>query len=120
MASAGLTATAGAPLTAEAATALRDLGVPDRPHRSRRLTPRMLSRATVVYCMTTAQRDAVQALHPPASARVLCLDDTRDIPDPHGRPAAYRETAAQVRSLVVRRLTELATPAPSVPAENLA
>ncbi|HKT00247.1 MAG TPA: hypothetical protein VJT31_12010, partial [Rugosimonospora sp.] len=45
VASAGLTATPGTPLTAEAATALRDLGVPTRPHRSRRLTPRMLSRA---------------------------------------------------------------------------
>ncbi|MGH3329235.1 MAG: hypothetical protein ACRDPT_15835 [Streptomycetales bacterium] len=98
----------GAPLAPEAATALRELGVPAPAHRARRLTPSLCTRNTVVWCMTRAQRDAVIALAPHVARRTFCLDPRADIPDPAGGPVeSYRRCALRIQGQVRHRLTEL-------------
>lgn len=100
---------AGAPLSAEAAIALRELDVEPPPgHEAREVTAEMCAGSAVIYCMTRGQRDMVVALAPDAAARTYCLDPEADIPDPIGKPVdAYRRCAADLRRLVRIRLREL-------------
>ncbi|MEO3754528.1 hypothetical protein [Streptomyces sp. B6B3] len=110
VASAGLSVRSpGAPLSAEAAIVLRELGVavPDR-HASRALTPRLCRRADAVYCMTQAQRRDIIRLWPAGASRTHCLDPHLDLPDPAGRPVQdYRDTAQLIHQAVRARLPEL-------------
>jgi protein-tyrosine-phosphatase len=111
IASAGLNATAGAPMASEAATALNGLGIPVNGHKARLLTPLLVAKARTVYCMTKAHRDAVVALAPEAAGKIICLDPDGDIPDPHGQPAdAYQRTADRLRMVITQRLAGAATP----------
>ncbi|CAL9278975.1 hypothetical protein [Streptomyces sp. SudanB25_2051] len=113
--SAGLTAPTTARrhrarMSPHARAALRDLGVrplwpSPRRHRARPLTVRLCRGSAAVYCMTGAQRDAVLALAPEATARIHCLDPGGDIPDPSGQPAsAHLECARRIRQAVRTRL----------------
>ncbi|WP_218952296.1 hypothetical protein [Amycolatopsis anabasis] len=103
--SAGLDAEPGAPMPAEAMTALRELGIPANQHRARRLTPEMIGKADAVYCMTTAQRLAVVSLAPDAAGKTTRLDLEGDIPNPHGQPQPeYRRCADRIRHAITRRL----------------
>jgi protein-tyrosine-phosphatase len=107
--SAGLSVpSAGAPLSPQAATALRELGVPvPSHHRARPLTPRLCADSAAIYCMTRAQRDAVIAMAPQAADRTVCLDATADVPDPAGQPLErYRACATRLQELVRARLAE--------------
>jgi protein-tyrosine-phosphatase len=104
--SAGLQATAGAPIADEAVTALTDLGVTVHGHQARRLTPGMIAEAHTVYTMTTEQRDAVVAMTPDATTKTICLDPAADIPDPKGQPqSAYRDCADHIHQAITARLT---------------
>jgi protein-tyrosine-phosphatase len=106
--SAGVTATPGAPITADAAAALTALGVPVHDHRSRLLTAELVERAEVVYCATRSLRDAVLRLSPSAAGKTRCLDPDGDIPDPIGATASvYAEAARRIQELVRRRFDEL-------------
>ncbi|GAA4459564.1 hypothetical protein GCM10023170_059280 [Phytohabitans houttuyneae] len=98
----------GAPMAAGATAALRQIGVPPRRHRTRQLTRQMCRDADAVYCMTRAQRTAVEQLAPEARGRTFCLDPERDIPDPSGTAdnAAYVRTATVLREQVRARLRE--------------
>jgi protein-tyrosine-phosphatase len=100
---------AGAPMAEPAAAALRRIGVPPRRHRTRQLTRKMCREADAVFCMTRAQRTAVEQLAPEARGRTFCLDPARDIPDPAGAPdpaASYLGTAQALREQVRARLRE--------------
>jgi protein-tyrosine-phosphatase len=108
--SAGVTATPGATMPAEAIAALTSLGVPVNGHTARKLTPDLVTQADTIYCMTDAHRDAILTLSPGAAAKVNRLDPTADIPDPHGKPPhAYEECAERLREVILQRL-----PAPAV------
>lgn len=99
----------GAPLSPEAAVVLRELGiVPPNDHGSRALTAELCGNGTeAVYCMTSAQRDAVIAMAPDAAARTYCLDPQADVPDPAGEPVdAYRNCATRLQTLVRDRIEE--------------
>jgi protein-tyrosine-phosphatase len=99
----------GAPMAAPAVAALRQMGVPPRRHRTRQLTRQMCRDADAVFCMTRAQRTAVEQLAPEARGRTFCLDPARDIPDPASAPdpgAAYLRTALVLREQVRARLRE--------------
>ncbi|WP_173079548.1 arsenate reductase/protein-tyrosine-phosphatase family protein [Phytohabitans rumicis] len=108
--SAGLSArSAGAPMAEPAVDALRELGVPAHRHRARQLTWEMCRDSDAVYCMTQAQRSAVEQLAPEASGRTYCLDPGQDIPDPAASPdppVAYQRTARLIRGHVRTRLRE--------------
>jgi protein-tyrosine-phosphatase len=103
--SAGVQAKTGAPMATEARTALQELGIPVNGHQAQLLTPALIVKATTVYCMTGAQRDAVLAMAPDATGKITLLDPTGDIPDPHGQAqSAYLNCADRIRQAVDLRL----------------
>lgn len=106
--SAGVTARVGAPLTEEAAAVLRSLNVPVQPHAARSLTAELASEAEVIFCMTSAHRQAVVEMLPSVAHKTHCLDSEADIPDPIGQGMpAYIACARQIQRLVQLRLTGL-------------
>ncbi|MFL6145429.1 MAG: hypothetical protein ACJ72N_26655 [Labedaea sp.] len=110
--SAGLTATPGATMPAEAVSALNALRVAVNGHTARRLSPAMITKADTVYCMTDAHRDAILAIAPGAGAKVTRMDPAGDIPDPHGEPAtAYEACAERLREVISQRLVKRPAPA---------
>jgi protein-tyrosine-phosphatase len=103
--SAGVDATIGAPMVTEAMDALRELGIPVNGHKAQRLSPALIAKATTVYVMTDAQRDAVLAMTPDAGSKVVLLDPNGDIPDPHGQAeSAYLDCADRIRQAIDRQL----------------
>jgi protein-tyrosine-phosphatase len=104
--SAGLTAKAGSPMSWDAQQALTRLSIPVPPHASRNLTPELIEDATVIICMTRRQCDAVIAINPAASGKVLRLHPFRDLNDPSGwQASAFLKLAHQIQYLVALRLS---------------
>ena len=107
-ASAGVSATDGAPMPEPAVAALQTLAVPVPQHRARRLTPELAQSADVIYCMTARHRDDVVAAIPIAAEKTRCLDPRGDIDDPIGKPVeAYVGCAARLQQLIRERFDEL-------------
>lgn len=106
--SAGAAAGTGMPMTAEAVAAVRELGLPVRPHASRPLTRRLIAEADVVLAMTRSHAAAVLDLDPGAADKVQTLDPTgREVPDPIGMgPEVYTQTARRIKELISRRIEE--------------
>jgi protein-tyrosine-phosphatase len=109
--SAGLDAEPGAPMAAEALSALNRLGIRVAPHRARKVSPVLIAKAHTVYCMTSPHRDAVLALAPTAADKTVLLDPSGDLADPHGNPSAYDTCATRLQELIITRLAP--TPAPA-------
>jgi protein-tyrosine-phosphatase len=109
--SAGVSARIGEPLTAEAQEALESLSVPVEPHAARNLTPQLAQQAEMIFCMTSAHRDAVIKMLPgdaDVAAKTYCLDAQADIADPIGKGMdAYLSCARQIHDLVRLRFDEL-------------
>lgn len=106
--SAGVSARVGEPLTAEAQEALQSLSVPVEPHAARNLTSELAQRAEMIFCMTTAQRDAVVKMLPAVAAKTFCLDSQVDIDDPIGKGMdSYLNCARRIHDLVRLRFDEL-------------
>ena len=106
--SAGVSARVGEPLTAEAQDALRSLDVPFEPHAARNLTPELAQQAEMIFCMTTAHRDAVIKMLPDVANKTFCLDVQGDIADPIGKGMeAYLNCARRIHELVRLRFDEL-------------
>ncbi len=107
--SAGTSAGAGSPASAQTAGALRALGIEPAEHRSRPLTRQLIAEADLIYAMTAWHRQEVLALDPTAASRTTVLDATgQDVPDPVGLPQdVYNQTAQRLRELVAQRLGEL-------------
>jgi protein-tyrosine-phosphatase len=106
--SAGVTARVGEPLTAEAQDALRSLNVPVEPHAARNLTAELAQQAEMIFCMTSAHRDAVIKLLPAVANKTYCLDAQSDVDDPIGKGMeAYLNCAQRIHDLVRLRFDEL-------------
>ena len=109
-ASAGVFAADGMPATEEAVRALAGLGI-EHDGRSKPLTADMVSKATLVLCMTTAHQMAVHDLvagDEGQLAKVVRLDPAGDLPDPIGmEQEAYDQLAAKLMELIPSRLEEL-------------
>jgi protein-tyrosine-phosphatase len=106
--SAGVTARVGAPLTPEAQEVLNSLSVPARPHAARNLNLELANQAEIIFCMTSAQRQAVIELIPDVAWKTFCLDAEKDLSDPIGMGmAVYLECARRIQELVRMRLDEL-------------
>ncbi len=111
--SAGLTPRHGAPMTAEAQTALRSLGVPHERHVARSLTPQLVESADVIYTMTRAHRESLIAAFPSAAIKTHSLDPNADIADPIGGPQhGYDAAALRLRELVQARFADLGVLSP--------
>jgi protein-tyrosine-phosphatase len=108
MLSAGISARPGAPMTAEAQTALRHLGVTVPEHATRLLTAEMVDQAEVIYCMTQAHCGAVIEMFPSAALKTKCLDPDGDIEDPIGAGIEiFLGCARRIHDLVRFRFDEL-------------
>lgn len=108
VASAGVGTGDGAPMAAEAAAALKEMGIDPGRGRSRRLTRRMIAEADVILTMTGSHRQAVVSMDPGADGRIMTLDPAGDVPDPIGLGReVYIQTARRIRELLQRRLKEL-------------
>jgi protein-tyrosine phosphatase len=114
--SAGIAANEGASMTPEAREALSEMDVAAGSHRSRMLTPALVSSHQKIYALTRAHLRATQQSVPQSeSTRIQLLDpQCGDIEDPIGGPLEeYRETAANIRKLVRLRLAELGIELPA-------
>ncbi|HEY0762628.1 MAG TPA: hypothetical protein VGD61_09690 [Pyrinomonadaceae bacterium] len=106
--SAGVSARVGSPITPEAIEVLQSLSVPVQPHAARNLTPELAAEAEMIFCMTSAVRQAVIEMLPSVAGKTLCLSDEADVPDPIGKGmAAYVNCARQIQRLVQLRFDEL-------------
>ena len=106
--SAGVTARVGEPLTTEAQEALRSLRVPVEPHAARNLTSELAQQAEMIFCMTSAHREAVIKLLPAVANKTYCLDTQSDVDDPIGKGMeAYLNCAQRIHDLVRLRFDEL-------------
>jgi protein-tyrosine-phosphatase len=105
----GVAAAGGEPMTREAREALGEMNIKVGVHRAQSLTRDQLKDADAVFGMTKAHVQAVLDIAPFAKGKVFTLDpEGNDVPDPIGGPASeYRSTAARLKQLVERRLTEL-------------
>lgn len=112
VASAGVSAVVGIPITPDAIAALRRLGI-EHHGASKPLSAEMIRRADVIFGMTQAHVDAARRLVQTPSDRdkVLRLDPDADIDDPYGMGgAAYDAVARRLNELVPRRLAEALSP----------
>lgn len=111
--SAGTSASSGAPASAEAVQAVRDLGYGASlsGHRSRPLTPRLIAEADVIYTMSRSHLASVLELAPDVEDRAMTLDPAGgDVPDPIGMPQdVYDRTARRIVEMVQKRFKELGT-----------
>ena len=109
--SAGVAAIAGDAASAEAQTAAQELGVNLSLHRSRILTPELLTEATHVFAMSRTHLLALAMRYPNMGppARRLCPDD--DLPDPIGGDIAeYRACARSIEAALRSILQETVRP----------
>jgi protein-tyrosine-phosphatase len=97
VASAGTAGLTGVPASREAVSALDDLGLDLRPHRSQALTRELVDEAVLIVVMSAAHRDHIGALFPGAMHKVVRLKsfdpdtDEEDVADPIGSPVSvYR------------------------------
>lgn len=120
VASAGVAAADGSPVTTQTMTALRNLGI-EHSGRSKLLNAQMVQKADRVFCMTASQQEAVRELlneasdgdHPPTD-KVIRLDPAGDIEDPIGMGQdAYDALARRFMKLIPARLADAMTPAPA-------
>jgi protein-tyrosine-phosphatase len=106
--SAGLTAQPGRPFAEAAVAALERRGVVPHAHASQEVTPGLVHRAELVFCMTDEQCRAVAARVPDAAAKIQRLDPDGDIEDPSGKDAAFFDRVSeQLQRAVQRRLRVL-------------
>ena len=106
--SAGISAKVGAPLTDEAQQVLRSLNVPVGPHAARNLSPELADQAEMIFCMTSAHRQAVIEMIPSVAWKTYCLDPQGNIDDPIGKGhAVYLACAQRIRAMVQLRLDAL-------------
>lgn len=81
---AGLQAEEGAPMTDNAAEALRRLGVtPEPPHKAHRLTVADIERADLIVCMTDRHKFALRDWAQKVKT-VREITGGNDVPDPYG------------------------------------
>ncbi len=110
--SAGLSATPGNPMAAEAQQALKRLSVTAPAHYSRNLTPELAARAEFIFCMTESQRQAVVKLFPEWASKALCLQPGTDLEDLHGLGTeGFVQLGQKVQQLVHPLVETLVAPA---------
>jgi protein-tyrosine-phosphatase len=110
VASAGVAAIEGLPVSPETVVALRNLGL-DHEGTSKPLTAEMVRKARVVLCMTRLHAEAARCLvagEPEQLGKILPLDGEQDLEDPIGLgQAAYDVLAQRLTELIPVRLEEV-------------
>ena len=110
VASAGVFASDGVPMSPESAAALERRGI-DTDGTSKRLTPEMIRNADLVLGMTASHVDAARMMAgPECSTRIDRVDPLGDIEDPIGLgQEAYDRVAERLDDVLPARLRGLST-----------
>lgn len=112
IASAGVWASDGSPITPEAERTLRAMGI-DHAGRSKRLTAEMIRKADLVLGMTAEHVEGARALvadDPDSIEKIVPLDPSGDVEDPIGMgQSAYDSLARRFKTLIPQRLQEMLT-----------
>ena len=109
VASAGVYASDGSPMSYETAAALERRGLPAEG-TSKPLTPEMMEKADLILGMTQSHVDLARELAGNRDVVVERLDPEGDLEDPIGQGAdVYERLASRLDTLIPRRLEELLT-----------
>lgn len=110
VASAGIAAFGGQPVSPETLAALRAIGIEHRGS-AKRLTAEMIRRADVVLAMSeehVTQARKLVAGEPAEQSKIQRLDPGGDIEDPIGMgQGAYHDLASQLGGFLPRRIAEV-------------
>ncbi len=110
VASAGVQAADGNPITSETLRSLAKLGI-EHEGRSKKLTPQMIRKADLVFCMSSSQQIAARALvadSPDDQEKIVLLDPKSEIEDPIGMGQdAYDAISRRLSRLIPQRLKDL-------------
>lgn len=104
--SAGLSAADGEMASSQSIEVMREYSISLDSHRSRRLSPEMVSRADVILVMTRAHLLRIRRAHPEEASKTFLLSGFpepwprgRQIDDPIGRPLeVYRKTREAIKA----------------------
>ena len=110
IASAGIAAGNGVPMTGEAREALEEMRIEPGHHRSRMLDGDLVAASHRIYALTGGHLKAIRGVLPPSEqGKAMLLDPAgRDVPDPIGGALEeYRDTAALIAEMVRARFAEL-------------
>ena len=124
IASAGISALDGMPVTAETIDALRRMKI-EHSGRSKKLTEAMIRKASLVVCMTAAHQAAARGLVADSAsdqAKIVLLDpENGDIEDPIGQgQREYDALGRRLAELIPTRLKDLLKPAGAAAAAGAA
>jgi protein-tyrosine phosphatase len=118
VASAGISAADGDPVSPDTIQALRAMKIEHRGS-SKRLSADMIRRATAVFTMTEAQAAAARELvrdEPDQHAKIMRIDARGDISDPIGAGSdAYHAVAKRLHEVLPARLGQLLSPGAAGP-----
>jgi len=112
VASAGVAASEGAPMTPEARQALVEMGVDPGRHRSRGVNEALLAQSEHIFALTHSHLRAIGG----GGASGLDIEETARLLDPQGRDVAdpiggpieeYRRTAKLLREMIQARFEEM-------------
>ncbi len=99
VASAGVAARSGDPISANSVLALKKAGIDISGHRSRSLTPELVAQASLILCMTESHRAMIQLSFDPTPRHVYLFREfmpraaDKEIGDPYGGPLKVYEAA---------------------------
>lgn len=103
--SAGLAPEVGAPMSAHAQEALRQIGVPARGHLARKLDAQIAGAAEIIYCMTQKERETAVGMFPEYASKIVCLLPEQDIHDPTGKEVqAFLNIGLMLRQAIMARV----------------
>lgn len=106
--SAGTSANSGESATQEAITALQNHGIDISKHRSRLLTPDLVSASRFIFAMTGRHRQKVLELCREADGKCFLLSEYSEIDDPFEQDQeVYNACARQVLAAVQARVAQI-------------
>ena len=110
--SAGISAYEGAPVSANARKALKNMGLRPASGRARNADKPMIDGAGLVLAMTAAHRDALHAEYPESAGKIFTIGeyagDMADVPDPFGKGlAAYEKCRDDLERKIDRAIEKL-------------
>ncbi|QDU33319.1 Low molecular weight protein-tyrosine-phosphatase YwlE [Poriferisphaera corsica] len=106
--SAGSFAYDGAPVSPESVQALQTHNIDIAAHTSSALTPDLIDKADLIYCMTDSHRQAVLSIAPQAAHKTHRLIPDQNVSDPIGMGlTAYLKTADMILAGLKNRLSEM-------------
>jgi tRNA threonylcarbamoyl adenosine modification protein (Sua5/YciO/YrdC/YwlC family) len=107
VASAGVAAIDGLPITPEAGAVLAEKGLNADGYRSQRLTPALVDAARIIVVMTSGHQESIRQYFPASHGKVFLLKSfggtqpDADVADPIGQPlAVYRQTLEEMNAVM--------------------